>query len=103
MSRKQRRPIGPIERLEKFRKTAERLRETQLVKEGFEGSSVIHFDNTGEAPVLTVSMTEPRDDLMTGLLGVFRQFINPSESIFMDNVFNTLHQYLTDDFLRAEL
>jgi hypothetical protein len=103
MSRKQPKKIDPIEQLRKYSHRVKLLQENELSKTGFGGGFKMTFNTMGDSPTMAVSQTEPRNDLLIGFLGVFRQFINDNEQINQYKIFNTLHQCLTDDYLKGEL
>ena len=103
MSKKQPKKIDPLEQLRIYQDRVQRLKDNELLKTGLGGGYKLTFSTMGESPTITVSQNEPRNDLLTGLLGIFRQFINNDEQINQYRVFNTLHLCLTDDYLRGEL
>jgi hypothetical protein len=103
MSRKQQKKIDPTEQLRVYNDRVQRLRNNHLSTTGFGASFTWSFDNTGEQTETTVSLQEPRDDLLTGYLGVFRQFINNNEQINQYKIFNTLQVCLTDEHIKGEL
>jgi hypothetical protein len=103
MPKKQPTKIDPLEQLRKYNNRVQLLKDNELLKTGLGGGYRMTFSTMGESPAMTVSSNEPRSDLLIGLLGVFRQFINNDEQINQYKVFNTLHLCLTDDHLKGEL
>ncbi|MEK6288069.1 MAG: hypothetical protein AABO57_20300 [Acidobacteriota bacterium] len=103
MSRKQPKKVDPLEQLHVYNDRVQRLKENELSTTGFGASFTLNFDNTGDNPSMTTTIQEPRRDLLTGFLGVFRQFINNNEQINQYKIFKTLHLCLTDEQLKSEL
>jgi hypothetical protein len=103
MSKTQSKKIDPLEQLRKYGERVQRLKENELSKTGFGGGYKMTFSTMGQSPTMTVSQDEPRSDLLTGFLGVFRQFINEKEKINQYKIFKTLQLCLTDDYLKGEL
>jgi hypothetical protein len=103
MSRKQPKKIDPLEQLRVYQDRVQRLWDNELSKTGLGGGYTMAWNTMGEKPTMTVSQEEPRSDLLTGFLGVFRQFINNNEQINQFKVFSTLQLCLTDEHLKGEL
>lgn len=103
MSGRQQREMEPEEQLRLFQDRAKKLLDNPLIQNGFDASSSIEMNNMNEDPVITVTMKEPPEVFMIALLTILRQFMNNDEPIYMNKIFNTLHQCLIDDFLKGEL
>src|SRR5262245_39702055 len=90
----------PEEIIDRFLEKVEELESTRLLRNGFSVSLNISCDDTRG---LSAEVTPVDDDDLRSFITVFRHFISNDEPMFLYKVFNTCHQYLNNDSLKAEL
>ncbi len=88
------------EQLELFKKRADELENSRLIRNGFSANLNIKLDeNVG----LTPKLTEPDEEDLRSFLLTFRHFVSNDEPVFLNKIYNLLHTSLTSVELKGFL
>jgi hypothetical protein len=85
--------------LSHFRRTAEKLKDSRLLK----GKLTIGFSMTFNNSGLKVDVEQPDDTDLRAYLTTLRQFIMPSEPTYMADIYSLLQLHLKDEKLKGYL
>ena len=103
MARKRRNksPLGTLERLKLFRARTTELNNLRLVQSRTQTGFTIAGDvKTG---VVTSTVKEPDEEDLRSFLLLFRHFISDNEPVFVNRIFDDCFRFLNDDRLKGEL
>jgi len=82
-------------RLEIFLKRVEELKNTKIVREGYDSGFTLKW--TKESSALNFQFNQPDEDLFRSLLLSLRHFLQEKEPIFINRIYNICHRCLTNE------
>ena len=88
------------EQLEMFSARVEQLRNTRLIRQGFNPAITISWDRMKG---LRFQSEEPDEETLRSFLLTFRQFVSNNEPVFLNRVYNLCQRHLSSDQLKGYL
>lgn len=92
--------MNAINQLKLFRARAEELRNTRLIREGFNPGITINWN---KMQGLRFKSREPDEENLRSFLLTFRQFISNNEPVFLYKIYNLCQKHLINDKLKEYL
>lgn len=93
--------LNTIQRFELFTKRVRELNDLRLVKSGMQWNFKIRWE--AKSGLIRYEPAEIDIDDLRSFLLLFRQFISPSEPIFISRIFNDCYRFLIDKKLKVEV
>ncbi|MCR4320416.1 MAG: hypothetical protein NUV74_08820 [Candidatus Brocadiaceae bacterium] len=86
--------MNHIDQLNLFKTRVDELRQTKIVKEGFNSSITVKYE---AQKGLHFQSVHPNEEYFRSFLLTFRKFVSEKEPIYLNRIYNICQQYLTNE------